>query len=76
MTIDELKDFILWCKSTKLKKFKNSDIEFELSDMAFIDELNLPSVKEMVLGGGSDMLETAKPQSPEEVDDDLFWSAR
>ena len=76
MTTKQLKDLILWMKATKVKRFKNADIEFELSDMAFIEELNMPNIKEMPLGGGSDMLDTIKSNTPEEDDEDLFWSTK
>lgn len=75
MTTDELKDLIIWMRANKVKKFKNAEIEFELSDLAFIDELvqDTSKVKEMPLGGGSDLLSTLKPNQTEE-DQDLYWS--
>ncbi len=77
MTTSELKELILWMKANKVKKFKNSEVEFELSDLAFIDELNpAQPVKEMPLGSNSDMLDTEKPLTKEEEDELLFWSSR
>ena len=73
MTVSELKEFILWCKANKVKKFNNADIQFELSDLAFLEDIDKTPMKEMVLGGSKDMLDTLKV--PEGEDPDLFWSA-
>lgn len=74
MTITEIKEFIIWMKANKVKKFKNSDFEMEMSDIAFIDELNVSQEREMVLGGSKDLHDTAVPQTDEENESDLFWS--
>ncbi len=77
MTTNELKELILWMKDNKIKRFKNAEVEFELSDLAFIEELNPGKpVKEMPLGSNSDMLDTEKPLTKEEEDELLFWSSR
>ena len=35
----KLKNFIIWCQKNKVKAFKNKDIEFELSEIAFVPEV-------------------------------------
>lgn len=75
MTTDEIKELIIWMRANKVKRFKNAEIEFELSDLAFIDELvqTTNNIKEMPLGGGSDLISTLKSNQIEE-DPDLYWS--
>lgn len=74
MSMEELKSFILWAKSVKLKHFKNSECEFELSDLAFVEDLTQPTEKEMFLGGSKTLVDTEQP-NPKEEDNDLFWSS-
>jgi site-specific DNA-cytosine methylase len=52
--IDELKEFILWCKKEGVKSFKNTDVEFHLSDLAII------SSAQIVEGKDSDLLERVR----------------
>lgn len=73
MSTEELKQFILWAKSVKLKRFKNEECEFELSDLAYIDDLTQPTNKEMFLGSSKTLVDTEKPNQKEE-EEDLFWS--
>ena len=35
--IEDVKLFIEWCREHKVKSFKNKDVEFELSELSFID---------------------------------------
>lgn len=36
-TINEIKEFIKWCRSNKIKSFQYNDLKFELSDFGFIE---------------------------------------
>jgi hypothetical protein len=75
-SIEELQAFILWCKQNKIKHFKNGGIEFDLSDLAFVEDLmqDKQPVKEMVLGGSRDLLDTMVTD-PKEEEDLLYHSA-
>lgn len=66
MNIEEVKQFIEWCKTNKVKSFKNTDISFELSELSYIDSFE--EVK--------DIKEVKTTESEIEKDLDLFWSAR
>jgi hypothetical protein len=81
-SIDELKEFILWSKSQKVKSIKVGDIVIEISDLAFIEgfqdlgtsepdkktpDISVPSTSTRLPDGN---------QQPAEEDEDLYWSAR
>jgi len=81
MNINEIKELILWMKANKVRKFKNADFDAELSDLAFIDELNQPltspdKVKEFIPGGSNSLMDTMQPMSKEEEDELLYWSGK
>lgn len=64
-SITEIQQFIEWCKENKVKSFNNNNISFELSDLAFIEEMT-----------NSDPLANYR-ELPDEVEDDeelLFHS--
>jgi len=43
---EKLQEFMTWCKANKVKSFKNKDIEFELSELAFIpDNADVKEIK-------------------------------
>lgn len=70
--VEELRDFILWAKSEKLKRIKVGEVEVEISDYALAEDL-LPSTSQTL---------SAEPQSAEELkrikkeeEDLLMWSA-
>lgn len=70
--IDEIKKFIEWCKENKVKNFKSDNIEFELSELSFIEtqeykEINLEDGKQF-----SDLSNLDK----NETEDLLFWSSK
>ncbi len=62
----------MWCQKNKVKAFKSKDIEFELSEIAFIPEtqdykeINLDDQKTF-----SDISDISK----EEQDELMFWSS-
>jgi hypothetical protein len=68
----KLKNFIKWCQDNKVKVFKNKDIEFELSEIAFIpDNENFKEIKLSDDKTFSDLPDLSK----EEEEELLFWSA-
>lgn len=71
-----LKQFITWAKDMKLKRFKNGDIEFEISDLGLVEELNrsaLSGEKEITDFENKTLVDTEE-LSQQEQDDLLFWS--
>lgn len=72
-TIEEVKNFVLWCKENKLKSFKISDIQFEISELSFIPEDISTEIKDTdianTLGDDSSL-------SQKEFDDILYHSTR
>ena len=36
----ELQEFIIWCRENSIKSFSNSEITFEISEIALIPEAN------------------------------------
>ena len=72
--LNELKVFILWAKSQRIKSLELDGVKFELSDLAFIDQFNEANA--------NDKLETAvdkskfeSEQQNNEDDEDLYWSS-
>jgi hypothetical protein len=71
-SIEDIKLFIEWCKENKVRSFKSGDIQFELSELGFVDGVD----------GYTDKLQTAldeskfeKQQQDQEDDEMLFWSS-
>lgn len=71
MDIEKYKQFIEWCKANKVKSFKNADIEFELSELSFIDEIDYAQSTDI-------STQNISSKTKEEDEDllDLFWSAK
>jgi hypothetical protein len=70
--IEDIKLFIEWCKEKKVKSFKSDNIQFELSELSFLENTE----------GYADKLQTAvdeskfeKEQQTQEDDEMLFWSS-
>ena len=70
--IEDIKLFIEWCKNNKVRAFKSDNIEFELSELSFIDTTE----------GYADKIKTAtqaasfeEEQQQEDDDELLFWSS-
>ena len=68
----KLKNFILWCQKNKVKVVKTKEIEFELSEMAFLPETE--TFEEINLGDQSTFADKEN-MTPEEYDELLLWSA-
>ena len=69
--IEDVKLFIEWCKDHKVKSFRSKGIEFELSELSFID-----SGEDLVskLKSGENPFSEEKQQQ-EEDDELMFWSS-
>ena len=83
MNINEIKELILWCKSNKVKSLSHDGVAFELSDIAFIEDMNLsPQAPTQALSDKVRSYETSETfaeteeMSAEEEEDLLFWSAK
>ena len=78
-TIKELKELIIWAKENRVKSIKLEGAEFELSDLAFIEnlqDLGAPEPqKDLSAPPRSDKLPDGNTQ-PNEDDEMLFWSSR
>lgn len=68
--LDDLKNFIIWARNNKIKKIKVQDMEFEISDLAFIESIG--SVQEPSIAK-----EDSTSQLNNEDDEDLlFYSSQ
>lgn len=77
MELQELKEFIIWAKQNKLKKFKKGNIEFELSDLAFLESASLMQGEEQEISSNSSKtLCDTEEMSKEEYEDLLYWSSQ
>lgn len=76
LSISEKKELIQWAIKNKVKSIKDENFSFEISDLAFIDELNsekLTENKEDLNLSNKTLVDTEKIDSNEE-EDLLFWS--
>jgi len=64
-SVDDLKKFIEWCKSQKIKAMSVDNVTFEFSDLALVDAYDPEKTP--------DLIETPEPEDKDE--DMLFWSA-
>jgi hypothetical protein len=79
LTTQELKDLILWAKDNKVKSISAFGAAFELSDLAFIEnlqDLGSPEPeKDLSVPPKSNKLPDGNTQ-PTEDDELLYWSSR
>ena len=74
--VASLKRFITWAKNNKIKRFKNGDVEFEISDLGLVEELNrsaLSNEKEITDFEKKTLVDTEE-MSQQEQDELLYWS--
>ena len=69
--IEDVKLFIEWCKEHKVKSFKNSDVEFELSELSFIESTE-DLVSKLKSGESPNFEEKQQEEEDEEL---MFWSS-
>ncbi len=70
--IEDIKLFIEWCKENKVKSFKSDNIQFELSELSFLDNTEGYADK---LQSALDESKFEKEQQTQEDDEMLFWSS-
>ena len=72
----EIKEFIIWCQKNKVKSFKHDNIAFEVSEIAFVDQLNEQQLQQKVSEAMDETLvDTAKQELDQEDEDLLMWSS-
>ena len=72
--IKEIKDFIVWCKNNKVKSVKYGDLEFELSEISFVDEIS--SIKADEMSQEIKEKNILNNESTNKEDDEmLYWSS-
>lgn len=67
-SVKEIQDFIVWAKSEKLKIVKLGDLEVEISELNYIEEIAQPSTQEQ--------REDVQSNNADEDEDLLYWSSR
>ena len=70
--LEDIKLFIEWCKEHKVKSFKAEDVQFELSELAFIENVTDYSEK---LQTAVDETKFEEDQQKKEEEELLFWSS-
>jgi hypothetical protein len=71
--IEDIKLFIEWCKEKKVKSFKSDNIQFELSELSFLENTEGYADK---LQSALDESKFEKEQQTQEDDEMLFWSSK
>lgn len=74
MTKEELQEFISWCKINKVKHFKNAEVEFELSELSFIESIESSSELKTPKHTGKEFTNASYDLDSDEDLKDLFWS--
>ena len=70
--LEDVKLFIEWCKAHKVKSFKIEDVQFELSELAFIEDVKDYSEE---LKTSVDETKFEEDQQKKEEEELLFWSS-
>jgi len=71
--VEDIKLFIEWCKEHKVKSFKIKDLQFELSELSFI-EASEDNADKLVNSLAQSNFEAE--QAKKEDDELLFWSSQ
>lgn len=72
---EEIKNFIIWCQKNKVKSFKQGETAFEISEIAFVDQINAAQMDQKVSEAMDETLvDTAKQELDKESEDLLYWS--
>ena len=75
--LNEIKKFIEWCKKNKVKTFKNGNIEFELSELSFVPQLDDSQMdKKITEAYDETLVDTAKQELDKEDEQMLYWSTQ
>ena len=70
--LEDVKLFIEWCKEHKVKSFKIEGVQFELSELAFVETINDYTEKLQTVADESKFEEE---QQRKEDDELMFWSS-
>ena len=70
--LEDVKLFIEWCKEHKVKSFKIEGVQFELSELAFVNDIESYVDK---LQNTADDSKFEKDQQEQEDEELLFWSS-
>jgi hypothetical protein len=75
--LDQLKNFIMWCKDNKIKDMELKDIKFSISELDFIPEAsnNQPLSSNLGEYNTSTLTDTMEESTDWRDDPDLFHSA-
>jgi len=78
--INDLKDFIVWCKKEKVRAITIEDITVELSEVAMVEDIiEKPSVqiksKPYVATADTSPFVDKETVDPSEDEETLFWSS-
>jgi tRNA(Leu) C34 or U34 (ribose-2'-O)-methylase TrmL len=70
--LEDVKLFIEWCKEHKVKSFKIEGVQFELSELAFVENNQDYAEKLQTVADESNFEEE---QQKKEDDELMFWSS-
>ena len=70
--LEDVKLFIEWCKEHKVKSFKIDGVQFELSELSFVESVTDYTEK---LQTAADESKFEEEQQKKEDDELMFWSS-
>ena len=76
--LDQLKNFIMWCKDNKIKDMQLKDVKFTISELDFLPDNNNVQSLNSNLGeyNTSTLTDTIEESIDWRDDEDLYHSAR
>ena len=70
--LEDIKLFIQWCKNNKVKSFKIDNVQFELSELGFVENIEDYTEKLQTAVDDSKFEEAQQQQEDDEL---MFWSS-
>jgi hypothetical protein len=70
--LEDIKLFIQWCKNNKVKSFKIDNVQFELSELGFVENIEDYAEKFQTELDDSKFEEAQQKQDDDEL---MFWSS-
>ena len=70
--LEDIKLFIQWCKNNKVKSFKIDNVQFELSELGFVENIEGYAEKFQTELDDSKFEEAQQKQDDDEL---MFWSS-
>lgn len=72
-TVEEIKEFVTWARSQKIKSVKVGDLEIEMSELAYVEPMNAEEIISRL--DNKTYADDADSNAKKEEEELLLWSA-